>query len=244
MTLTRQTPAQWSAVRTRIRKEISDPATRPNGSTIPSGTLRFQNSDILDAVNETLRFLGLKDMQIQSAPNLLSVDVTYSSDPVDLPDAIGGSDLIRKVEYISPSPTYGVNVDWVSHTEINDHAQVWGNARPYKFTLEALPLTGAPTDEYPKLRMRIRPSPATGQTFRVWYEAPPIIVGGDSDAHDFFGRWQDLIVLRSAFNILRRDSEMTEQQMTALAEYQRMYDKLGRTVRTPQRIRRARIGRA
>lgn len=243
MTLVRQTRDQLSVIRTRIRFEIRDPASNPNGVNKPSSALSFQNSDILNAINETIRYLGIEQMSIQSAENLLSTSFAYSSDPMDFPTAIGGSDRIIKVEDFTDT-AHPVPVEYVSREEIESHTSIFGSIGAFKYTLEGIPLAGGETDNFPRLRIRIRPSPVTGRTFRVWYEAPPIIVAADGDRHELFGRWQDLVVLQSVKNLLRGDQELTPQQEEQRQEYLRLYRLHSDAQKGGRRVGRRRSGRS
>lgn len=245
MTIVRSTPDTMATIRTRVRSECMDPELWPNGQTKSQNLLRFTDAAILIAMNEALRFLQMERAVSDVAPDLHSASIVYSSDPMDLPVAISGTDQIWKVELVtSTSPAGTVLVEYVSHLEIEDYATIYGAIRPFRFTLEALPLTGLPTTDYPRLRIRIRPAPVSTGTFRVWYLEAPLIVSGTTDAHDFFGKWQDLVVLLSCKNLLRRDDEFSVQQQEMLDDQKKLYEKARAVQRGSQSIRRRRRGRS
>lgn len=243
MTLTRQTRDPLSTIRTRVRFEIRDPADNPNGNAKPASALSFSNTDILRAINEAIRYLGLEQMSVQTAENLLSVQVPYTSDPCDLPVSIGASDRIVKVEDFSDS-AHPVQIEYVSHEEIENHVSVYGHIRAYKYSLEALPLAGGETNNFPRLRIRIRPNPPSGRNLRIWYEAPMIVVGADGDQHELFGRWQDLVVLQATKNLARGDMDWTRNQEEQRLEYLRLWRIHSDAQKGGRRVGRRRIGRS
>jgi hypothetical protein len=228
VTIGRASGLTLSAIRTRVRDEVGDRATYPDGSAISSGALRWTDTQIDRAVVDELLDLGTELSGRDAGESLLSADLTYASPSTALPAGVG-YEGVAKVEDITDTNN-PIVLDAASHLEQTPI----GHYR-YHFI-------GSATGN----SIVLRPQPVGGRSLRIWYDGNPLVYtpedGTANDTHPLSPRWREVVYLGAALRLLRVGGEATDDQRDAYKMKREQFDKFAKRQRAPKRVRRQRKG--
>ena len=227
MVATRKTFETLQNIRDRIKNDTGD----LDGE-------RWSDANMDEAINNQLIEMGTEIAISYPGDALVTAELAYSSstNPVDLPDAIGLESIYRvddittsanpmQLSYVSP-----LELDEFESTTILEH-----HARR-KYTL-----LGSTTDAQSP-RILLLPKPSIATTLKIYYIATPYYLTSTSDTSPLSPRWVELISLGAAMKLLRRDEEATSQQMMSYARLWSQFKQMSRRQRGPRKIRRRRRG--
>ncbi len=210
MAVQRSATQLLSDIRTRVRRELGDPATDPAGTTISTQLRAWQDDDIDASINDQLIEMGTISRLLSSGDALLYTDLTLTDDTtspgIALPAGINSSAIFKvtdttgtgvasaqpqKLQYVSPD-----EIDSYGTTDLATIS--FGNAY---YTLIATATGQA---------IVVRPS-KVGHTIRIWYIAPPLTATASGDVVVFSETWRELIALGAAFKLLTINGEAPDQ---------------------------------
>ena len=214
-----------TALLTRIQAECGDP-----------DVTRFSATEYLQALNDALVELGNIMAIAHTGEALLSTTLSYSgSTPNALPSGVNAEGIVRVDD--STESTRSVALKYLSPQEFEDYDSTgitYGTARGY--TLMGETSAGS-------YRIWVLPRPGTTRTLTIYYIATPWILGAVGDNHPLSPRWQELLVLKAALKLLRRDAEATETQLIDEARLMGQFVALSNRQRDRSRVpQRRRFG--
>lgn len=225
---------------TMVRRELSDPATDSSGATVPTGQRRYQDTDINDAISfsniEMAQELNLQ----HPGENLVYADGTYTAGAVSSawPSGPTRSSPILKLEELT-TPTQPRAIEFVGIHEIENYQRSTFDGVIYPRAHYRCAFSASGTTPH----VIIRPRPTSDLAIRAWYLGAPV-VWGDNQQNEWSDQWAELIVLRAAAKLARRDNEFTTQQEAALLKLETLFRNQANKQRMPQRVRRSRTGRS
>lgn len=210
MTVSRATADAISAILTRVRDEIGDPATDHEGNTIPAGSRRWSDDRIRRTVNDQLIALQVRvqgghagEFLVRSSPML------YPSEGADLniSSAIGGGSVYAV--YLSDQDGQILReLNYVGISELERFgSRLQTSERPTRYSITSN-TTGA-------VIIKIRPRP-TGVYVVFDKVAEPVTASATTDTSPLSVRWQELLVLESAYALMSPDDEFGLQALDRL----------------------------
>jgi hypothetical protein len=235
MALGERAAATLTSLRTRVRREVDDPAThRVTGTAIPDGQRRYSDAEVTEAIQDTIAEMEVEASHRDPRFGARFVDVDISGELTDLPSDILGESVFHIEDVRNPELPFEIEI-----MDSRERAAHWvgGPISGLRVTLERQTPSGS--TGHPNWTMRLHPARAEATTFRIWYLQAPTIPGVDADAHTLTVRFQQLIGLEAAFILLSRDEGMQSQQMIRLGKLRETFKEM-RLARRSGRVRRAR----
>lgn len=211
MTVARATSDAISAILTRVRDELGDPATDHEGNTIPAGSRRWTDDRIRRTVNDQL--IGLQ-VRIQGGH---AGEFLVRSSPMLYPES--GADLNASSQ-IGGGSIYAVyladqdgqilrELNYVGISELERFgSRLQTTERPSRYTITSN-TTGA-------VIIKIRPRPI-GVFVVLDTVAEPVSSSAATDTSPLSVRWQELLTLESAYALMSPDDEFGLQAMDRLS---------------------------
>lgn len=248
MTLARASLVARSDLRTRIRREVLDPALTSGGISISPAARRFSDAEIdealADGIIELTNQLNLND----PPTSVLLETIEYSEDETAkghiLPATIGlASAPIYKVEEQQSGGVLAM--DPVSPQEIDRYDWGTSNSMGYLAAYRArrYAIRSGVDPSVSDAVLVVRPKPPGGLTLRVWYLGGAVLPGSDTDQHALTDRWAELLVLAATERLLGRDDSFTNQQRDRYGRLLAMFAQSARRRAQTQYVRRARTWR-
>ena len=242
MAVSRVAAATITELTTDVRRELGDVALTPAGDTIPAGLLRYSDSEILRVLNNALIALQQRIQARHPGESLVGVLLSYTegtspSIGMNLPSGVDANGVF-KVEDMSPSSGIPEPVTPVSLHEIERYASAFEpgttDRTPFWYTL-----VERGTDH----GIVIRPQPAEGHAFRIWYVATPLVYSATSDTPALAARFRELIALQASFALIGASQErVSEAQVVRLQLAQQDLNTWSSRNKGPQRIRKVERG--
>lgn len=240
----RRLVASMNQLRTRVRRQTGD----LDGD-------RWGTAPLDEAINDQLVDMA-NDLAISHPGEAITyTTMTYpagTSDPVDLPAAVA-AEAIYRVDDVTVA-SRPVQLDYCSPLSGLDLDLQTGLVTRGKmvYTLFGPEVNADPADDSGITgRIKLFPRDASSTTLRLYYFQRPFVMpatedGATTDELDdimnpFSPRWLELIALGAAIKLLRRDDEVSNQQIMAYAALKQQFTSFAARRRGPQRIRRKRI---
>ena len=227
MAVTRKTSETLNNIRYRVQRDTGD---------IDGERWSTENMD--EAINNQLLEMGTEIAITYPGDALVTAELSYTSstDPVDLPDAVGVEGVYR-VDDITTSTT-PLQLSYVSPLELDELESTTAidNHSRRKYTLFG------PTTDAQSPRIQLLPKPSGTTTLKIYYIATPYHMGSAGDSSPLSPRWVELVSLGAAIKLLRRDEEATSQQMMSYGRLWMQFQQFNRRQKGPRKIRRRRKG--
>lgn len=210
MAVQRSATQLLSDIRTRVRRELGDPATDPAGTTISTQLLTWQDTDIDAAINDQLIEMGTISRLLSTGDALLYTDLTLTDDTtspgIALPAGINSSAIFKVTDTTGTglSASQPQKLQYLSPDEIENYGSpdlagvIVGNVY---YTIIATATGQA---------IIVRPL-RTDHTIRIWYVAPPLTATASGDVVVFSETWREIIALGAAFKLLTVNGEAPDQ---------------------------------
>ena len=227
MAAVRKTSETLNNIRYRVQRDTGD----LDGE-------RWSTENMDEAINNQRLEMGTETAITYPGDALVTAELSYTSstDPVDLPDAVG-VEAVYRVDDITTSTT-PLQLSYVSPLELDEFESTTAidHHSRRKYTL-----LGATTDaQSPRILLLPKPSDVT--TLKIYYVATPYYLANASDTSPLSPRWVELVSLGAAIKLLRRDEEATSQQMMSYARLWAQFQQFNRRQKGPRKIRRRRKG--
>lgn len=242
MAVSRVAAATITELITDVRRELGDVATTPAGDTIPTGLLRYSDTEIFRVLNNKLIAMQLRIQARHPGDALTGALLSYTegtspSIGVNLPSGVDANGVF-KVEDMSPSSGIPEPVTPVSLHELERYSSTT-QPSPTSLTPFWYTLVERGTDH----AIVIRPQPSEGHVFRIWYIATPLVYSSTSDAPPLAARFRELLALGAAFALLGSAQErVSESQVVRLQLAEQDFNTWMSRNKGPQRIRKVERG--
>lgn len=243
MTIGRQTSSVVTALTTATRRFLGDPATDALSNSIPSALRRWTDTAIEAAIGDVFSKLGTKLAIQHEGDALLFSDTTYTEaadySGMALPSGVSASGIYA-VEDIT-SPTTPIRFGYLSPLEIGEYVDLTSNTSStvgiHRFYSLISDNTATNT---PPQRLVIRPTPS-GRSIRIRYIGEPLIAGANTDASPLAARWNTLVAMHAAVDLMSIDDEVPEALAAVFAVTLNDFHAFASRQRGPEHLRSARI---
>lgn len=244
MTITPVVPSLYSQIIQATRRELDDKETDNYNNARDVTALRYNENDVIEAINDALINLGNIMALNHSGEALTYTDTTYTGDgitPSDLPGlpaTLFANQIFGIMSMVEP--TYPVVVTYVSPREFLEKVKGSGaspTAGKKFYTLMGSALNTASVGG----GILMGPS-ATGTPIRIWYVQTPFIAydtgsGVLTDQILLSSRWREIIALKAALILMSRNGEFNQQLELRLADEMRLFTAWSNRQHGPKRIR-------
>lgn len=222
MAVQRSATQLLSDIRTRVRRELGDPATDPAGTAISTQLLTWQDTDIDASINDQLIEMGTISRLLSTGDALLYTDLTLTDDTsspgIALPTGINSSAIFKVTDTTGTglASAQPQKLQYLSPDEIENHGStdlagsIAGNGY---YTIKATATGQA---------IIVRPL-RVDHVVRIWYVAPPLTATASGDVIVFSETWRELIALGAAFKLLTINGEAPDQLIIRMQLQQALF---------------------